>query len=154
MSNRQILPDAIVKVLRLRGRIRASDGSTLIDGAAKTFTGDSTGVHTGTVKGELQTITGDGAITIKHGVVRLTKGSAAAITLAAPTAGTDDGKQLWIISNTAFVHTVTIANGLKGAGVSADVGTFTAAVDNGFGLYADNGAWWPLPGTNVNVTWA
>ncbi len=148
--NRQIIPDVVTKALRLRGKIKAADNTTIVDGATKAFTGNLTG----DVKAGLQTLSGDGAITIKHGVVRITKGSAAAITLAAPTAGADDGKQLWVISNTAFAHTVTIANGLKGAGAGADVGTMTAAVDNGFGLYADNGAWWPLPGTNVNTTWA
>jgi hypothetical protein len=101
----------------------------------------------------------DGAITIKSGIVHITKGSAAALTLAAPVAGLpsaggDDGKELIIRSNTAFAHTVTIANGLAGAGASADVGTFGAAANNGVSLYAYNGAWYQIPGSNVNVTFA
>jgi len=100
----------------------------------------------------VQVASADGAITIKEGVVIITKGSAAALTLAAPTAGDDDGKELTIRSTTAFAHTVTIANGLAGAGASADVGTFGAAASNGVDLYAYHGAWYAR--YNLNVTFA
>lgn len=95
----------------------------------------------------------DGAISIKHGVVMITKPTAAALTLAAPTAGVDDGKTLHIISATAAAHTVTLSGGLNGAGAGADVGTFAAAAANRFSVVAYNGAWWAL-GVNVNVTFA
>jgi hypothetical protein len=40
--------------------------------------------------------------------VLITKGSRpCVITIAAPTAGADDGKELVIVSTTAFAHTVT-----------------------------------------------
>lgn len=94
----------------------------------------------------------NGAITIKHGLVVLTKAGVAAMTLAAPTAGTDDGKTLLIVAITANAHTVTIANGLSGAGAGADVGTFGGAVADRVMLVAYNGAWYPV--VNVNVTFA
>ena len=73
------------------------------------------------------TITGDGAITIASGVVKLTKGSAAAITLAAPTSG-QEGTRITVISNTAFAHVIT-ATGLNDDGVvggSKNTATFAA----------------------------
>lgn len=96
----------------------------------------------------------DGAITIKSGIVVITKATACAMTLAAPIAGVDDGKVLTFDSTTAAAHTLTISNGLRGAGASADVGTFTAAIGNGIELYAYNGRWYPVPGSAVNVTFA
>lgn len=101
-----------------------------------------------------QVISADGAITIKEGNVVITKGSAGAYTLAAPTAGSDDYKILNVYSTTAFAHTVTIANGLAGAGASADVGTFGAAAANRFTVFAYNGAWHLYGGAPVNVTFA
>ena len=92
----------------------------------------------------------NGAITIKHGLVPLTKAGVAAMTLAAPIAGTDDGKMLYIIAATANAHTVTIANGLSGVGAGADVGTFGGAVGDRVVLVAYNGIWYPV--VNINVT--
>ena len=106
------------------------------------------------IKMPTQVLAADGAITIKNGFVIITKAGVCAMTLAAPIAGTDDGKWLAIDSTTAQAHTLTIANGLRGAGASADVGTFTAAIGNGIELYAYNGAWYPVPGSNTNVTFA
>ena len=101
----------------------------------------------------------DGAISLKSGIVVITKGTAALLTLAAPTAGApedggDDGKQLVVDSTTAAAPQLTVAGGLRGAGAGADVGTFGAAIGNGIVLYAYNGAWYPVPGTNTNVTFA
>jgi hypothetical protein len=100
----------------------------------------------------VQVASANGAITIKHGLVVLTKAGVAAMTLAAPTSGTDDGKMLYIIATTGNAHTVTIANGLSGAGAGADVGTFGGAVADRVVLIAYNGAWYPV--VNVNVTFA
>ena len=108
----------------------------------------------GGVQLPMQVAAANGAITIKSGIVVITKAGVAALTLAAPTAGTDDGKVLHIDSATANAHTVTLAGGLRGAGASVDVGTFGAAIGNGILLYAYNGAWYPVPGTNTNVTFA
>lgn len=122
------------------------------------FTGNVTGNVTGDVTGgqqfPVQVMSADGAITIKSGIVHITKAGVCAMTLAAPAAGTDDGKILYIFSGTANAHTLTIANGLRGAGAGADVGTFGAAVANGVTLYAYNGAWYDLPSSNAGVTFA
>lgn len=84
----------------------------------------------------------DGAITAKTGVVLITKGSAAALTLAAPTAVTDDGKELEIVSTTAFAHTVTnAAPGFNNAGAAGDVATYGAAAGNSMNVVAYNGIW-------------
>lgn len=95
----------------------------------------------------------DGAITLKNGVVFITKAGVAALTLADPTDVTDDGKVLNFISKTANAHTVTIAGGLNGAGSGADVGTFGAAVGNRFSVIAHGGKWHSF-GVAVNVTFA
>lgn len=53
----------------------------------------------------------DGAITPVHGgMAVLTKGSAGAYTLAAPTAGVDDGLTMTIVAGTSFAHVVTGTN--------------------------------------------
>jgi hypothetical protein len=94
----------------------------------------------------------DGAIlSVAGGMIIITKGTAAALTLAAPAA---DGCRLTILSTTAAAHTVTVAGGIGGAGASADVGTFGAAIGNGVSLISYNGFWWVDPGTNLNVTFA
>jgi hypothetical protein len=78
-------------------------------------------------------------ITQKTGTVILTKGSAGAWTLAAPTAATDDGKILTIIAGSAFAHTViTPANKLNGSHTTV---TF-AAVGDSVVLEAYNGVWY------------
>lgn len=99
-----------------------------------------------------QVIPGDGAVTIKAGVCVLTKGSAAAITLAAPTSGTDDFKRLTIISATAFAHTVTQTSpGFDGGGAASDVGTYTAAKGNNIVAIAYQGTWYVQSLRNVTL---
>lgn len=86
----------------------------------------------------------DGAIAVKEGCVFITKGSAAALTLAVPTAGLpnaggDDGRVLQIKSTGAFAHTVTTpANGING---NKHVATFSGAVTDYIELIAYNGVW-------------
>lgn len=114
-------------------------------------------VFQGAFQHDVQVLSADGAITIKSGKVVITKGTAAAITLAAPVAGLqsaggDDGKELEIYSTTAAAHTVTVAGGVAGAGSSADVATFGAAAANRFSLFAYNGAWYLSGGAAVGVT--
>jgi VCBS repeat-containing protein len=99
---------------------------------------------------------GDGAITIptrgrKH--VFVTKASAAALTLAAPTATAHDGVEIVIVSTTAAAHTVTVSTtGMNDLGTSADVGTFGVAKGNGMALVAYQGDWYVT--SNIGVTLA
>lgn len=90
----------------------------------------------------VQTLSGDGAVTLKHGVVVITKATAAAITIANPTATTDDFKQLTILSTTAAAHTVTCTGGFGNGGASFDVATFAAAIGATLNLIAYQGFWY------------
>jgi hypothetical protein len=87
------------------------------------------------------------------GVFHITKGSAAAYTLRAPISGLpqsggEDGVVLRIISASAFAHVVTTPAGkLNGA---LHIGTFGAAIGNGFELHAKGGVW--LVAFNTGVT--
>jgi len=84
----------------------------------------------------------NGAITVADGVHAITKGSAAVMTLAPPTAA-DEGMEITITGRTAFAHTVTITEGLGGKGAAFDVLTF-AAVGDSIRLLADNLHWVPV----------
>lgn len=86
----------------------------------------------------VQIVSADGAITIREGVVLITKGSAAAITLAAPTTA-DVGKRILITSLSAFAHTVTNSSpGFNNGSTASDVATFTGAIGNGFEVVGAN----------------
>jgi hypothetical protein len=84
--------------------------------------------------------TAAGAIAIAPGKAVLQAGSAAAMTLAAPTAGTHDGLELTIVALDAFAYTVTTpSNGING---SKHIATWTAAAGNALKLTAWNGVWY------------
>ena len=94
----------------------------------------------------------NGAIAAKTGVVMLTKAGVAAMTLAAPTAGTDDGKVLVIVAATANAHTVTQATpGFNNAGTSGDVATFGGAIGDNMVVVAYNGRWHVISLRNVTL---
>lgn len=96
---------------------------------------------------------GDGTISVKSGLVVITKGSAAALVLNDPTADTDDGKRLTIIAATAHAHTVSNAagSGFNGGGAGADVGTFGGAKGDGLTVRAYQGDWYIETKTNVTL---
>jgi hypothetical protein len=100
-----------------------------------------------------QVISGDGAIVIPdfgHKSVILTKGSAAAITLAAPTTA-QNGVHISVKSTTAFAHVLTVATiGMNDLGASGDVCTFSAAKGNSLTFEAYNGDWFVE--SNIGVT--
>ncbi len=92
----------------------------------------------------------DGAINIKNGTAFITKGTAAALTLAAPVAGTDDGRELLIVSATAAAHTVTTpANAINGAD---HIATFGAAIGNVIHLVAYNGVWYMVSQIGITLS--
>lgn len=97
----------------------------------------------------VQRITGDGTITIRDGVVYLSKASAAAITIAAPST-LDNGKVVSVITKTAQAHVITSAvDGFNEKGSSGTV-TFTAAIGNKVILEAEGGHWYAA-GNGVTV---
>lgn len=96
----------------------------------------------------------DGAINAA-GLAVITKGTAAALTLAAPVAGVPavggmDGLLLSILSTTAAAHTVTAPSN-KINGGSAVI-TFSAAIANNATLRAYNGIWYVMGSTGATLS--
>lgn len=121
-------------------RTGATDtGGTYVTATLTTPTitgGTTTGIST------VATIAGDGAVTIAQGTTIFTKGSAAAITLAAPTAA-QAGTTIVLIAQSAFAHVVT-ATGLIDDGVtggSKNTWTSAAFVGSSLTLQAINLKW-------------
>lgn len=97
-------------------------------------------------------LSGDGAITIAAGAVYyITKASAAALTLAAPTAA-QEGLVMYVRSKSKFAHTITVTAGFGGGGASFDVATFAAYTGAGMALQAVNAEWWII--NQVGITLA
>lgn len=81
-----------------------------------------------------------GAIGLKLGTLYITKAGVAALTLAAPVVGTDDGKVLYIVDTTGHAHTVTSpADGINGVD---DTLTFNGTKGSGCVLEAIQGVWY------------
>jgi hypothetical protein len=71
----------------------------------------------------------------------ITKGSAAAITLGAPTAGAEDGLEIEISSSTAFAHVLTATGLLQDGAGHVNTATCAAQAGCSFCLTAFNGKW-------------
>jgi hypothetical protein len=96
-----------------------------------------------------------GAIGIKEGYVFITDASAAAMTLANPTAGMpsaggDDGRSLTISNTTTGAHTITAASSNKING-NKHVITFSGAVTDFVDLVSYNGVWRVLGSSGVTL---
>lgn len=92
------------------------------------------------IKPKMAVASADGAIAIQTSTVMVTKATAAALTLAAPTSTTHDGVRIVVISTTAAAHTVTAPSNKLNAGSA--VATFAAAIGNGIALVAYQGVWY------------
>ncbi len=98
----------------------------------------------------------NGAIAPKEGTVTISKGSAAAMTLADPTSGSqalgagDDGKELTIISKTAAAHVITVASTLL-SGTNNTI-TLGGAIGDLVRLKAIAGKWCLLPSVNATAS--
>jgi hypothetical protein len=98
----------------------------------------------------------NGAIAQKEGTVTISKGSAAAMTLADPTSGSqaagvgDDGRELTIISKTAFAHVITLAGGIAG-GANHTI-TLGGAIGDQVALRAIAGKWYLRPSINATAS--
>lgn len=103
----------------------------------------------------------DGTVDLKHAVfpdtIIITKGTACAITLGAPTAGAPDkgghdGLTIRFISTTAAAHTVTNTTpGFNNGSTASDVATFGAAIGNHITIEAYNGIWYIVGALNVTA---
>lgn len=90
---------------------------------------------------QLTLLSASGAVTVSSGTYVITKAGVAALTLAAPTAGVQDGTIINISSTTTNAHTLT-ATGLLQTGVAGvDLATFAAFGGAGLTLMAYNGKW-------------
>lgn len=102
-------------------------------------------------KPTISTYASDGAIAFANpsNIAKLTKGSAGAYTLAAPTAA-QEGYRLLIIGQTAYAHVVTATNLLDDGvtGGAKDTATFGAFVGTSLDLIAIN-LKWHVVGKNV-----
>jgi hypothetical protein len=77
---------------------------------------------------------------VSHNYV-ITAASAEALTLAAPTATTDDGVLIALMSNTAYAHTLTATGLLNTGSASVNTATFAAYAGAGLTLMAYQGKW-------------
>lgn len=134
----------------------ALSGSTIATNTiAETTSANGVAVDGLTIKdgglGAVQAITGDGAITIaNYALVLLSKGSAAAITLAAPTAGTHDRFEVTVVAISAQAHVITgSVDGFNAKGSSGTL-TFGGAIGDSVTLVAYNGHWYTK--SRINVT--
>jgi hypothetical protein len=82
----------------------------------------------------------------------ITKAGVAAETLAAPTAGTDDGLMITLTSGTAFSHTLTATGLLNTGSASVNVATFAAFAGAGLVLMAYNGKWNVISATGITFS--
>jgi predicted RecA/RadA family phage recombinase len=71
----------------------------------------------------------------------ITKAGVAALTLAAPTATTDDGVTITFTSNTANAHTVTATGLYQTGAATVNLATLAAFAGAGFTIYAYQGKW-------------
>jgi hypothetical protein len=110
------------------------------------ITGDLTG-NASKVRLSTAVASADGAITVASSHVAITKGTAAALTLAMPAAA-DDGTMITITAETAAAHVVTAALGFNDKG-SAGTATFGGAKGDSMIIVARNQKWWALAVRNV-----
>lgn len=100
----------------------------------------------------LTLIAASGAVPVAAGENVITDAGAAALTLAAPVVGTQDGLMLNIESATAFAHTLTATGLLQTGTASVNVATFAAQPGAGLMLMAYNGKW--IVKASVGITFS
>lgn len=126
----------------LSGRSETGVGS-IVYNSGPTITGAK-------VSNSTTVLTSDGAIALNSGTVFLEKGSAAAMTIAAPSG--QDGMTICIMGNTDFAHVVTftgstLLDGTIGANLTA---TFAAFAGSSITIQA-RGAFWLVQSLNLVV---
>lgn len=140
--------DAELNAVTIASTLAVTGVITASGGVAGAITGNVTGNVTGTLVGGQQdsvvTISGDGAITVAPSSVYLSKGSAAAITIVAPTSVTHDGYIIRVICQSAQAHVITSGTvGFNAKGSSGTI-TFAAAIGNAVTLQAKGGNWYVI----------
>lgn len=145
---------AIARVLPWFRQITGETVNQLID-AVNNLTGFGTPAPVSLTSEvySLAALTTDGAISPKTPASYvITKAGVLAATLAAPVAGTDDGKVILITSNTANAHTLT-ATGLFQCGTAAvNLATFAAQKGAGLTIMAYQGKWCVLGSVGITFS--
>jgi hypothetical protein len=96
-----------------------------------------------------QNVSADGALTLNKQSYLLTKATALAATLAAPTNPDMDGLPVLIVSETAAAHVITTPAVLNGTNNTM---TFGGAIGDSCILIPRNGKWFTGPLVNVTVS--
>lgn len=91
----------------------------------------------------------DGAITLANGVVIITKGTAAALTIDNPP--TEGVHNLKIVSTTAAAHTLDYTAGFGGGTTARDRATWGGAINDSLEIIGYNGTWHTLATRNVTL---
>lgn len=141
LSNVNALPSILKRAVKELQNAVTEAGTEFVD-----ITGTSK------LRSTVQIVAGDGAITIQSGLTVITKGSAAALTIAAP-ATADNGTPLSIISTTAYAHVVTFTGGtfINGTATAKTTATFPAYVGAGLRVIAYNGKWYASGNQNTTL---
>lgn len=82
----------------------------------------------------------------------ITKGGILAETLAAPTAGADDGIEIEIVSATAFAHTLTATGLFVDGAAHVNLASWSVNAGGCLRLRAYNGKWYVTTALNVTMT--
>jgi hypothetical protein len=100
--------------------------------------------------GPLNLIGASGAIdSHTAGRYMITKAGVAAMTLAAPTAGADDGLCIEILSSSAYAHSITMTGLMVDGAGHVNSATFPAAGGGALDLVAYNGKWYVINSQNI-----
>jgi len=117
-------------------------------------TGDAlNGMIDAIIGGSLTPITASGAVNPRNSqTYPVTKAGVAAMTLAAPTSGTDDGVIITITSNTAYAHTLTSTGLLQTGAAGVNLATFAAFAGASVTLMAYRGKWNVIASTGITFS--
>lgn len=91
----------------------------------------------------------DGALEVRSHLALLSKGTAGAYTLAAPTTA-QNGTIIHIVSTTAAAHVIT--TGAAKYNATNNTATLGVAIGNGVTLIAQNGVWYSRGATNCTFS--
>ena len=142
-----VLPQVNKYLQTLKDKVETMTNKTL---TAPVITNATITGGTDASKSPVTLASADGAITISPGVVAITKGSAAALTIAAPSTA-QNGTIMTIISSTAFAHVVTFTGStyVNGASSAFNTITFAAYAGSTVRVIAYDGKWYQSGYSNV-----